>query len=547
MQSILPLSPALLADFYKTGHLRQYPEGTTFCYSNFTPRAAKYFTPGPGWDKKYTFFGFQAVLKWLLVDLWNEGFFKRPKDEVVAEYKRVMDFALGPNAVAIEHIAALHDLGYLPVEIKALPEGSRVNIRVPAWTIKNTDPRFYWLVNYLETQLSAESWKPMTSTTTAFEFYRLLHHFAKKTGSPLDFVQWQGHDFSMRGMSGVHDAAMCGMGHLAVGFTGTDTIPALLYLEKFYGANIEKELVGGSVPATEHSVMCMGGKADEVETFRRLISELYPTGIVSIVSDTWDFWNVVTNTATTLKDEIMARNGKVVFRPDSGDPVDVICGSAIPILDLKDETIDYATRGKSGNIFHFVDRNGFYWEYRKDYGRLMTASPTPEMKGAIKCLWEVFGGTETSTGHKLLDGHVGLIYGDSITLDRAQRILNRLDQLGFASANIVFGVGSFTYQGVTRDTLGTAIKATYGIVNSEHRSISKAPKTDDGTKNSATGLLRIDRVNNDYVLVENVNEMEELGGCLSTVFYNSSMPNQTTLAEVRNRIAFEHGFLDVVV
>jgi nicotinamide phosphoribosyltransferase len=486
----MKLFPLHATDFYKTGHLRQYPEGTELVYSNLTCRGDHHAKVLPDFDHRSVFFGLQGVIKWLLIEQWNREFFERPKAEVVARYQRRMDGSLGVGAVDTAHIAALHDLGYLPLLIKALPEGSRVDMRVPVMTIRNTVPEFYWLTNYVETQLSAELWKPITSATTAFEYRRLLDDYARKTGAPLDFVPWQGHDFSMRGMSGIHDATATGAAHL-LSFTGTDTISAIDYLEDYYGAT---GLIGGSVPATEHSVMCMGGPDGEVETFRRLICDLYPAGVISIVSDTWDFWRVLTDYAAGLKDEILARDGKVVFRPDSGDPVKVICGDP-------------------------------------------AAPPgTPAHKGAVECLWDVFGGIVTSMGYRILDGHVGLIYGDSITLDRASAILAGLEAKGFASCNMVFGIGSFTYQFVTRDNFGSAVKATFGVVNGDERELFKAPKTDDGTKKSACGLLRVEKEGDRFVLYERQTWDQEAGGELAEVFRDGLVLRDENLAKIRGRL-----------
>jgi nicotinamide phosphoribosyltransferase len=480
-----------LTDFYKTGHIRQYPEGTEYVYSNFTCRSDKWANVLPDFDHKVVVFGIQAVCQWLLRDLWNQTFFDIPKEEAIAKYKKRMDGALGPGAVSVEHIAALHDLGYLPVLIEALPEGSRVNIRVPFLTIVNTRPEFYWVTNYLETQLSAVLWKPVTSATSAFEYRRLLERYAEETGADKSFIDWQGHDFSFRGMSGIEDAITSGAGHL-LSFKGTDTIPAIDYLEDYYFG--EQTFIGGSVPATEHSVMCMGGMEDELETYRRLITKVYPEGIVSIVSDTWDFWQVLTDYTVTLKNEILSRNGKVVFRPDSGDPVKIIVGDP------------EAPKG------------------------------TPAYKGAVECLWEVFGGTTTDKGFKKLDSHVGLIYGDSISLDRAQRILQGLKDKGFSSDNIVFGIGSYTYQYVTRDSFGSAIKGTWGVVKGVQREIWKNPKTDNGVKKSARGLLRVEKEGDDFVLYDQQTFEQSGEGALRTVFYDGVLYNQEALHRIRERL-----------
>jgi nicotinamide phosphoribosyltransferase len=480
-------NPFLLTDFYKVGHLFQYPDNTTLVYSNLTPRNSR--LEGVN---EMVFFGLQYFMKQYLVKHFNENFFSRPKNEVMAVYKRRIVTALGAHLPAYEYLEALHDVGYLPIEIKALPEGGKVPMRVPCLTIVNTRPEFYWLTNFLETLLSAIIWQPCTSATIAHEYRKLLNRYAAETGMPAEFVQWQGHDFSFRGMSSLESAILSGMGHL-LSFTGTDTIPAIDALEQYYGADAEQELIGGSVAATEHSVMCSGSKDGELETFHRLITKVYSEGIVSIVSDTWDLWKVCTEYLPALKEVILARNGKVVIRPDSGDPVKILCGNP----DGKTEA---------------------------------------ERKGVVQLLWDVFGGTVTEKGYKLLDAHIGAIYGDSITLQRAQAICEGLMANGFAS-QAVLGIGSYTYQYNTRDTFGTAMKATYAEINGEGRAIFKNPVTDDGTKRSATGLLKVVHENGRYVLYDNVSWQEEQQSALQTVFKDGKLVKEWTLAEVRERLA----------
>ena len=472
----MQMNPLEATDFYKVDHRRQYPEGTTFVYSNFTPRSVKHFKGLPDYDGKVVVFGISGVVQWLFNE-WGDGFFYQTKDSVIRPYKELVEQALNIKDFDVSHIEDLHDLGYLPILIRALPEGIRVPAGIPHWTIESTNDKFSWITNYLETQLSAETWPQMTSATTAFEFKRLLTRYAKLTGVPLEFVQWQGHDFSFRGVEGIQSAARIGAGHLT-SFFGTDTLPAIRYVKKYYNSAIG-EFVGGSVPATEHSVMCMGGDTNEFDTIKRLITEVYPSGIVSVVSDTWDFWHVLTDTAVKLKSEIMNRDGKVVFRPDSGDPAEIICGT-----------------------WGGVDKN----------------APN-EMRGAVELLWEIFGGTINDEGYKVLDPHVGLIYGDGINLTVAQDILERLKRKGFASSNIVFGVGSYTYQFVTRDTLGTAIKATFGTVNGVDRELFKDPVTDKNKlKKSAKGLLRVEFEDGNYVLHESQTREEYERGLLQPIY-----------------------------
>lgn len=471
------MNPLLLVDYYKTEHFRMLPENTTRIYSNFTPRKSRI----KGIDK-VVFFGLQHFILTYLIKLFNEEFFIKGWDDLDKEYKRHIN-------VETDHINKLWTLQYLPIEIKAVEEGTLVPIGVPCFTITNTHPDFGWLTNYLETLISAMMWQPITSATIAYEYKKLLNKYATETTDSTEGVQWQAHDFSMRGMSSIESAIISGMAHLT-SFTGTDVVPAIYQLEESYKAT---GLIGASVPATEHSVMCMGTKESEIETFRRLL-QLYPEGILSVVSDTWDLWKVCTKYVVELKEEILTRNGKLVIRPDSGDPVDIICGT--------------------------------------DGGK-MIPTKRDEHKGVIELLWDVFGGITNELGYKVLDSHIGAIYGDSITLERAKEICERLKAKGFASTNIVFGVGSFTYQYNTRDTFGFAMKATYGEVNGVGQEIFKDPITDDGTKRSAKGLLR---VTEDLKLVDQQTWAEENTGLLTTVFKDGQLTRFTTLDEIRSKL-----------
>lgn len=496
------MNPLLLTDYYKVNHNRMYPEGTTMIYSNLTPRKSRL----SGVDKVVVF-GIQHFTIEYLIKRFNEHFFNKDKVTVITEYIR--HAGAGINC---DHIAKLHDLGYLPIEIKALPEGSLCPIGVPMLTIKNTHPEFGWLTNYIETLLSCMLWQPITSATIALEYRKILTKYAKETDEKnIGFVDWQAHDFSMRGMSSVESAILSGMGHLT-SFTGTDTIPAIYQAETSYNAT---GLIGASVPATEHSVMCMGTKEDEVGTFKTLLDK-YLNGILSVVSDTWDLWKVCTEYLPILKNDILARDGKLVIRPDSGDPVDILCG-------LKPVS---------------ADNEGLH--YKK-------GASQAEIKGVIELLWDTFGGTVNDKGYKQLDPHIGAIYGDSITLDRAKQICERLKAKGFASTNVVLGIGSYTYQYNTRDTFGFAVKATYGEITHgfdefgpkvECREIFKDPITDDGTKRSKKGLLAVykNETNGDYFVQDQCTWEMEQSGELTTVFKDGKMVKTVTLDEIRNRL-----------
>lgn len=482
------MNPLLLTDGYKVDHRRQYPEGTSLVYSNWTPRKSRI-----AGVEEVVFFGLQYFIKKYIIEDFERYFFAKPKEEVIKQYSRRINNYLGENQVGTDHIAALHDLGYIPMVFKALPEGAGVPIRVPMFTMYNTLPEFFWLTNYFETLLSNVVWLPCNSATIAKEYRRILDKYAAETSSVPEFVNWQGHDFSMRGMGGIDASLASSAAHL-LSFTGTDTIPAIEFLEQYYNANSDNELVGGSVPATEHSVMCMGTTEGELETFKRLITDVYPKGIVSIVSDTWDLWKVLTEYLPALKNEITGRDGKVVIRPDSGNPVDILCG----------------------------DPNG---------------ATEVERKGVVELLWDVFGGITNSKGYKELIPQIGAIYGDSITLERAMNICERLKQKGFASTNVVLGIGSFTYQYNTRDTFGFAMKATYGEVNGIGREIFKDPVTDDGTKKSAKGLMKIILEDGTYKLIDQVSWEEEQQGELKEVFRDGKLLVDQSLGEIRKRIA----------
>jgi len=481
--------PSLLCDFYKVSHKDQYPKGTEKIYSTWIPRTSRNED-----ISEVVAFGFQGFIKEYLIDFFNKEFFSMDVKSICAEYERYMKFTLGVKTPDSSHIRELHQLGYMPIKIVAVPEGTKVPLRVPMLTIENTKPEFFWVTNYLETIMSAELWLPSTSATLANKYREILEYWAMKTVGNVGHVQFQGHDFSMRGMTSLHSAATSGAGHL-LSFVGTDTIPAIMYHEEFYNANIENELVGTSIPATEHSVQCTFG--DDELYFKTMISEVYPQGFVSIVSDGYDYWKMISDVIPSLKDIIMNRDGKVVVRPDSGDPVKIICGD-------------------------------------------ITSSDSFIKKGTVESLWETFGGTVNELGYKELDGHIGVIYGDAITIERANEICRQLEAKGFASSNIVFGIGSYTYQYNTRDTFGFALKATYAVVNGEGIKIFKDPKTDDGVKKSLKGMVGVAK-NTDGSLryVDDLNELQLsnlVNNIMRPIFKDGKLLVDDSLQQIRDRI-----------
>lgn len=534
-------------DSYKLGHAEMYPPNTTRVYSNFTPRSSAHFgVPREYKDNKIVWFGLKTFLE-ELVDIWQVTFFDRPEDEVVDEFLAFVAPFCGPNGFNETHIRSLHKLGYLPLRIKALPEGSKVNIGVPVLTITNTVAHAYWLPNYLETWMSCELWKSSTSATTSSVYRKIIEKYAALTGGNKDFITWQGHDFSVRGMSGIVDAAKSGSGHL-LSFNGTDNLPAVKLVNDVYEG--KQTFVGGSVPATEHSVMCAGGKETELETFRRLITD-YPSGLISIVSDTWDFWNVVggpNSLAAQLKNEILARipdqfgNAKVVFRPDSGDPVKILCGYKYWDIDTygppnEFEMTDHGYEAiKMGDKYYIADFT-YFPDGSPDAVRFGKELTVHEVKGAVESLWDTFGGTTNDQGFRTLNQRVGLIYGDSITAARCESIMKQLMAKKFASDNVVLGIGSFTFQYTTRDTFGFAMKATYVEIGGKGVEIFKDPKTDAGTKKSAKGLLRVEKTDDGFKLSDCQNPFEELLGELAVVFEDGVIYSKDKFDEIRARLA----------
>jgi nicotinamide phosphoribosyltransferase len=510
-----------------------YPKGTEKVYSTWIPRASRY-----NYIDEVVAFGFQQFLI-KLNEIFRDHFFLQTKAAVVAEYARTIKFTLGVENPCTSHIEALHDLGYLPIHIKALDEGTLVPLRVPMLTIENTLPEFFWVTNYIESYASCELWQATTSATLAHEFRKLLDGYALLTVGNTDFVQFQGHDFAMRGMSSLDSAITSGMGHL-LSFVGTDTIPAINAAEYYYGANIEEELIGTSIPASEHSIQCT--YEDDYEYLRTLLEDVHPNGFVSIVSDGYDFWDVIGRVLPALKDKIMARSGgpvgdRVVIRPDSGDPVLIVCG------DPKAEP------------------------------------DSLEFKGAVEALWDIFGGTVSEQGYKVLDPHIGLIYGDAISIGRCREICDRLAAKGFASTNCVYGIGSYTYQYNTRDTFGFALKSTLAVIrqpcpdgcdkglfrseatqlegggtaqnvtccktcNGEgsipvEKPIWKDPKTDDGTKKSMKGKVMVFNVGNGGKIwaKDGYNlDAESSWDLLHTIYLDGKLVREQTFSQIRAKL-----------
>lgn len=800
-------NPMFLVDFYKVSHIAQYPKDATLLYSNFTARSDKHYNKSKYYNGKIVFFGLQAFIKEILIDRFNNEFFFKPKKEVITEYQSILSSILHKQ-IDVSNIEKLHDLGYLPIEIKALQEGSEVNIKVPVLTIKNTHPEFFWVTNYIETMLSAELWKPITAATIARDYKKLVVDYANTTCDNHDHVNYQCHDFSCRGMSGMHDAANTTTGHLLY-FSGSDTIVGNLRLREYYPSDLDDYEYSSAIRGTEHSVMCAGGKEHELETYKRLLQDKELNGTFSIVSDTWDLGNVLTNILPQCKDDMLHREGTTVIRPDCFTPdtfiltnngwtlftdltYDDLVAQVLddgtyefvkpleiinqqykgPMLSFKDhhgkidlivtpnhrmvfqrinpytgERVEHIVEAanvpgknwfwkilrsapaqdqnktlsdfdrlriafqadgsytKTANKIRFhickqrkIDRlreiinklqlehveyiistggiefqitvdatemcKYFHWvntdklcsswckafieelsnwdaTIRNDnkikfdttykdivnvvelvaigagYGvyitkhvnnrkacfsdvytahilknnelgwcsvkvsyidnydntvhcvkvpsgkiivkrnkgitvtgnsgspvKIVCGDPTlppsnPMHFGCLDLLWKEFGGSFNSKGYRVLDPSIGLVYGDGITMELAQEILETMKEQGYASSNIVLGIGSYTYQYLTRDTFGFAVKATYAEFGDVHRDIFKDPVTDDGTKKSAKGLLRVEKEGDDFVLYDQQTIEQEQTGELKRVFINGKLIRHYTIEDLRERVSVE--------
>lgn len=467
----------LATDVYKLGHMQQYPEGTEEIYSYLIARSSKKYN-------ETLWFGLQALLTPLTWPI---------SGSMVDEFITYREKILGSTPPDVwKKVRALQDLGYWPISIKAVPEGSVVPVRNVLMTITNTHPDFAWTVGFLESYL-LKVWNTTTVATSSLGFKRLFTKYAQETASPaaMGMIPFQVHDFGYRGCSSEETAALSGMAHL-VSFLGTDTVVAVKAVDEHYGC---EGPIGLSVPASEHSVVCAYTRAGEFDAFKRMLA-LNPTGIISMVSDTYHLWNVLTNFATRLKEEILAREGKFVFRPDSGEPKLILCGNP-------SEPVG-----------------------------------SPAYKGVIRLLDEVFGSTVNEKGYRELNPKVGVIYGDGMYYSRISDILGTVKEMGYATTNLVVGIGGILLQQHNRDDLGFAIKATYAKVKGEERELFKDPITDPG-KRSHKGKMVLTKKGGLYATIDQVTDTAERGGELVEVFRDGQVLKKWTFNEIRDRVAVE--------
>ena len=513
------------SDGYKVGHKRMLAKGTKRLYGTWIPRHLKHAPKG---IKKIVSAGQQLTMRWLH-DEFKENFFEQPLD-VAVRFSKDMSLYLGMEYDG-EHFEKLHKLGYLPIKVKSLPEGVETYPNVPHMTFINTHDDFAWLTLYLETVISSLAWKTATSATIALQYKRNAIEWVMKTDpSNLWLVDYMCHDFSARGLDPFTMIAS-GLGH-AMSHRGSDTLMVIPAARYFYDEP-EDSVAINSVNASEHSVSTT--KIFTVGEKQMIIDWLkeFDKGILSIVADTFDLYKLLLEyvSAPEVKELILARDGKLVIRPDSGDPVDIICG-----LNKKPGTWSKEENGK-----YYYSKDGLDIVNNNDWE--IGVGP---YKGVIEILWDTFGGTINEQGYKVLDPHIGAIYGDSITLERQISIYERLATKGFAATNIVLGVGSFTYQYNSRDTFGYAAKGGWFEVeevsdNGEKVRVSydiyKDPVTDDGSKKSPKGLISV--LYDDFMELRASDQQDWKGeerSELQVIYEDGEFFNKTTLTEIRERL-----------
>lgn len=480
-----------VADTYKNCHVDVYPEGMTKLVSYLVPRKSMFEK-----QQKVVVFGIQAFIKNFKenADAW----FAKPTSEVIADYEKKMNLQLGPGNYETSHIEKLHRLGYLPLKIKALPEGSLVNMGVPIASVENTDPDFAWLAQWTECWLQGEVWKPCNDATAGYMYYKIAKKWYDKTTDSAD-PRMAASDFGMRGMSCMEEACKTSASWL-ISFNKTSTVPAISWLDYFYNADCSYNHLGIGAVSIEHSVVSsnVATGTSEKELILKLLKQ-YKN--FSYVADTYDYWDIVKNVLPEIKEEILAHEGRILIRPDSGDQYE--------------------------NVIQ-----------------------------TVQSLWETFGGTENKKGYKVLNPHVGIILGDGCTLKQVEKIWKKLDEMKFAATNCLFGVGAFCFHAFfegdkmivsTRDTFGFAQKTTYiQLMDGRELEVVKDPKTDTAKlKKSHKGLVFVEKVGNDYVAIDGLNEdaynklAETHKNEMQDVFVNGVYFNRQNLMDIRARLAKE--------
>jgi len=467
-----------MSDSYKGTHWPQYPKGTTEVYSYLESRGGKF--------NNTLFYGLQIIIK------------KHLMGQVVTEQKiqaakKLWDVHIGPgsfNEVGWRHILEKHN-GHLPIKIKAVPEGTVVPTSNVLVTVVNTDPEVPWLTNYIETLL-LQIWYPITVGTLSREIKKVLVEYLKKTTS-LDAeglknqVSFMLHDFGYRGTSSVESAGIGGSAHI-INFLGTDTIAAIETAQEYYNTD---NILAFSIPASEHSTITSWGEANEVKAMQNMLDS-YPTGLVACVSDSFDIIRACKDYwGGELKDKILQRNGRLVVRPDSGDPMQTL-----------------------KQVFHI--------------------------------LWDKFGGEINEKGFKVLHPNIRVIQGDGVNFESISEICDMMIEEGFSIENIAFGMGGALLQKVDRDTQKFAFKCSHIVINGESVDVRKNPieinengERVQSFKKSKAGYLKLMSKDEQNSVFEQMftqeHSQDETGDLMVTVFENGVLLKEWTFEEIRER------------
>jgi len=447
----------LNADSYKFSQFNQYPEGTEYVYSYIESRGGKY--------DETLFFGLQAFIKEYLVYPITWADIDEAEAIILAHGEPF-------NREGWEYIMEVYD-GHLPVEIRAVPEGTVVPAHNVLVSIINTDPKCYWLTSFLETALLRAVWYPTTVATNSREIKKVILDALERTGTPSD-IAFKLHDFGARGVSSLESAGIGGAAHL-VNFMGTDTVEALLFARRYYGAG----MAGFSVPAMEHSTVTSWTRDGEIDSYRNMVKKNgKPGGIISAVSDSYDIYEACHLWGTELKQDVLDSGATLVVRPDSGHPATVV-------------------------------------------------------HDCMCILAEHFGYTTNDKGYDVLN-NVRILQGDGINIESIKEILEVLEASNFSADNVVFGQGGALLQIVNRDDQKFAMKASAIRVNGEWRDVFKDPITDPG-KRSKKGRLKLIRTEDGTLTTIRDTAAMSYPDQLKTVFIEGDTPLNQTFAEIRER------------
>ncbi len=463
----------LLADAYKYSHHKLYYPGTTKIYSYLESRGGQF--------DETVFYGLQYFLKHYLE---GEVITKEKIDDAEQVLLEVFGRPDVFDRTKFEYILKKYS-GKLPVRIKAVPEGSVVPVSNVLMTIENTDPNCFWLTNFLETLLM-QVWYPGTVATMSREIKLIVEEYFNETASyaasaGVDYVL---NDFGFRGVSSVESAGLGGSAHL-LNFNGSDTLEGSVFAKRYYGAN---KVYGVSVPATEHSICTLLGEKGELEVFRHVL-KTFPTGIVACVSDSFDIFRASANYwGKELKEMVLNRDGVLVIRPDSGDPVFTL----LKVFDI---------------------------------------------------LMEKFGYTLNEKGFKVLPPQVRVLQGDGINIDSIRAIYGALKVNNISAENLLLGMGGALLQKLDRDTQKFAFKCSYAELNGNSVEVRKHPVELDhhgrltrSFKTSKSGKLKLIETSEGFKTVRQ-NEFIEYVDRLKTVFKNGDLLRDENFETIRQRVS----------